>query len=76
MGTEARQAFAAAALDVLLVQLQPYPDAFQGPSAELGSGMAAVERYVHSPEGVPDALRNEAGGRRRKTIQMVDGRDA
>lgn len=61
MGSEARRAFAAAALDVLLVQLQPYPAAFEAAPAELGPDMGAVERGVHSPEGVPDALRKEAG---------------
>ncbi|KAL4458064.1 hypothetical protein ABPG75_012929 [Micractinium tetrahymenae] len=60
MGLETRRAFAAAALDVLLVQLQPYPAAFDAPPVDLGPGVAAMERGMHSPEGVPDALRKEA----------------
>ncbi|PRW18313.1 ARM repeat-containing [Chlorella sorokiniana] len=60
VGQPGRQAFAASALRVLLVQLQPFPAAFdvqfaEPPASEL------VQRELRSPEGVPDNLRQEAG---------------
>ena len=60
MAPAARREFAAAALEVLLPQVQPYAAAFQPPSQAAPS--APVQRSTHSPEGVPDALRQEAGG--------------
>jgi hypothetical protein len=60
MAPGARREFAAAALEVLLAQVQPYAAAFQPPSVAAPS--APVQRSTHSPEGVPDALRQEAGG--------------
>lgn len=61
MEPEARRAFAAAALDVLLQQLQPFEGAFQAPPPGAACG-AHVQPGTHSPQGVPDALRREAGG--------------
>ena len=67
LGPEAVRAFAAAALNVLLAQLQPYPSAFEAAAGDAGEG-APVERGTHSPEGVPDALRKEAGAAQSRVV--------
>ena len=70
MGPASRRAFAAAALDVLLVQLQPFAAAFRDLAAEPAGG-AAVLHGTHSPEGVPHALRQEAGGHARLRLGQL-----
>lgn len=61
----ARRSFAAHALEVLLAQLQPYPSAFQLDGGEAAAAAAADAGLdgMHSPLGVPDVLRREAGAR-------------
>lgn len=48
---------------MLLVQLQPFEAAFHAAAADAAAdGDDSMQQGTHSPEGVPDALRQEAGG--------------
>ena len=71
MGSDARHAFASATLEVLLQELQPYPSAFQLAAVEPADACITVQRGTRSPEGVPDALRREAGEEQGGALRRV-----